>query len=99
MNKKTIKNILIIFAGVVVLFIAYSYFLKGEDKELLTSALVSSTDGSPVVGELFVILNELSSLKIDLSLFEDPTYHSLQDYTVILTPEAFGRVNPFDPIE
>lgn len=44
------------------------------------------------------LLNQVRSLKIDTALFTDPTFVSLRDYSVAITPEPVGRPNPFAPL-
>lgn len=97
MNKSNIKNIIIIVSIVAGLFFLYTFFVKGNnDDDLLVS---SSSTQSPVIEELFSILNKLSQLRINESIFQDASYKSLEDYTVIVNPEPYGRINPFELIE
>jgi hypothetical protein len=97
MISKNIKNILIITVLIAGIFVAYTFFKGGDtSNELLSS---SSASELTVVDELFSLLNSLSSLRIDTSIFEKESYQALQDYTVILGQEPKGRTNPFRPIE
>ncbi|MEX0933697.1 MAG: hypothetical protein WD003_00330 [Candidatus Paceibacterota bacterium] len=97
MNKKNIKNITLVVLLLAGLFVAYSFFTgDSSDGELLSS---SSASELTVVDNLFVLLNSLSQLRIDTSIFEKESYRSLKDYTVILGTEPQGRTNPFRPIQ
>ncbi|NVN96723.1 hypothetical protein HXX01_00515 [Candidatus Nomurabacteria bacterium] len=42
-------------------------------------------------------LNSLTVIKVDTSLFEDQGFKLLKDNNIKLTPESYGRVNPFAP--
>jgi len=42
-------------------------------------------------------LNSLTTIKVDTSLFEDQGFKLLKDNNIKLTPESYGRVNPFAP--
>jgi hypothetical protein len=44
------------------------------------------------------LLNQIKSLKIDTTLFENKAYQTLQDNTVQIPPVSVGRQNPFAPI-
>lgn len=97
MNKENIKNIVIVAAIIAGLFVVYTFFFAGgESNELLSS---SSASELTVVDELFSLLNSLSQLRIDDSLFDKESYSALEDYTVILEERPQGRINPFRPIE
>ncbi len=44
------------------------------------------------------LLNDLKSLTLDDSLFSDPLFTNLVDFSTELTPEPKGRQDPFAPI-
>lgn len=51
-----------------------------------------------VGARVLVLLNQINSLKIDKTLFSDPAYLSLRDYTIQVPSLPVGRANPFAPI-
>ena len=108
MNPK-LKTILIIVAiviiiGVVIFFVSSKSSPSGSQSR----GLVSST-GAPVtsvstrsddsIGNQFVsTLLNLKDIKLDNSLFSDPAFQSLNDFTITLVqPGGEGRANPFAP--
>lgn len=93
---KKYKNIIIIAAVVVIGFVLYSFFFTGEDTSVLTSENVSPSQ-TAVEQELISLLLELRSITLETSLFDDPAFNSLQDFSQELVPEAVGRTNPFAP--
>ena len=49
-------------------------------------------------GDLIALLLELKSIKLDTAILQNPTFLTLQDFSVTLIPEPVGRVNPFAPL-
>lgn len=109
MNSTT-KNILIIL-GIAALAIAgYAIFARPDagfendplattefDSTLGTSgALGGSTD---VGGSFLTTLLSVRTFRLDDSLFANPAFQNLKDFTIVLTqPGNEGRPNPFAPI-
>ncbi|MEN9405257.1 MAG: hypothetical protein RLY47_216 [Candidatus Parcubacteria bacterium] len=88
-----LKKILIAVGILLVVFVAYRMFFASEPEEPLSSETVS---GLPVEdGDLLSLLLQLKSLKLSDELLADPTFVTLQDFTVELAPEPVGRRNPF----
>src|SRR5665213_3726712 len=93
-NKKTI----VIGIVLVVLLGAGWYFYKGGSPSASSSSsgLIASTpDGSAtdeggVGSDVLTILNSVSSIHIDTSLFSSPVYESLVDYSITVPPQAVG---------
>jgi hypothetical protein len=101
--KPKIKNIIIfgsifaIIAAVYVIFFrsAPAPSLVGTSGAPVTSAPVSSQASQ----EFLALLLNIRSIKLDDSIFSNPAFGVLQDYTIILVPEGNeGRQNPFAPI-
>jgi hypothetical protein len=65
-----------------------------------SSSSISGTDASQAaVGvQVLNLLNQIQSLNIDTSLFSDPAFRTLVDYSVTIPPVNVGRPNPFAPI-
>ena len=107
MNSK-LKTILII-VGVIVLIGAVIYFVSSkssptESRGLVTNGTAatavtpSATPGSTIGREFVSMLLNLREITLDNSLFNDPAFISLNDYTITLVqPGGEGRANPFAP--
>ena len=96
-NKKT----LIIGIIIVVVLAGGWYFYSKGGSSSSTSQLVSSTPDTvtAVVGtNVLTILNNVSSIHIDTSLFSTPAYQSLVDYSITVPSQEVGRNNPFAPV-
>lgn len=95
MKKTTVIIILIVIMG------AFVYFYISGSKLSDDSALLqgSSPDISDNVGaEVLALLNQIQSLKIDPTIFSEPVYKTLIDYSVPIPPQPVGRTNPFAPV-
>ena len=65
-----------------------------------TPPLSSSADSgaASVSKELLVTLTNLRTIRLDDSIFSDPSFISLADYGVTIPPQPVGRRNPFAPL-
>lgn len=101
------KNVIMAVVLIVLLVVAYFMFFKGEDLAP-TDALVSENigpDGLPIAGDgltagadLLPMLLRLNSLHLDDTIFQDPVFLSLEDFTIEIPPQPQGRSNPFAPL-
>lgn len=92
------KKWIIIGLVIIAAFILYTVFYpKGGDDELLTSS-ARKTPAEIVGVEIISALNQIESLKLDRSIFDNPIYQSLKDRSQEIPPEPVGKPNPFDPI-
>ena len=105
MNPK-VKNI-IIFASIFILaIVAYAVFFgkKSSTPSLQTTAGAPAAAVSPVAGngvgkEFLATLLNLRNIRLDDSIFKNPSFTSLQDFELSLIQEANpGRQNPFLPL-
>lgn len=88
-----IKNIIIGAVVIVAVFVLYRFFMGGEqDAPLTATAPVVQTGAQD---DLLSLLLELKAISLSDELFTDPSFASLQDFTVRLSPEPIGRRNPF----
>lgn len=98
MNSK-IKKIIIAVVVIGIIFIVYSIFFKGDpeiEALLKNEGQISTAD---VLGaDIIKAINEISSLDLDRSIFNDPVLKSLVDHSTEIQPEPKGRKNPFAPI-
>lgn len=97
---RTHKNMAIGVAALAVIVIGYFLFFGGgESENPLTSTRSPQGEAELSIGrELLVTLLELRSLTLDPSLFKDPVFQSLRDFSVPLPPQQAGRRNPFAPL-
>ncbi|MEK7071418.1 MAG: hypothetical protein AAB943_00595 [Patescibacteria group bacterium] len=97
------------FVGIaLVLTLAYLFFIKGDEEEAAlvsssTTAVPENTNNSNVNSSLaqdfLSLLLNITSLKLDDSIFSDPAFLTLHDSSIILVPDGNeGRPNPFAPI-
>lgn len=95
---------------IVLLVVAYFMFFKGDEELPATGSLVAEqvgADGMPIASsdvdlgpgsDLLPFLFQLNSLKLDDSIFSDPVFLSLEDFTVEIAEQPQGRINPFAPL-
>jgi hypothetical protein len=88
----------VILVGILVIaaFAVYSYFFASAPQQSLTATAVTSN--AAVDQDLITLLTTLKSIKLDASIFSDPAFQSLQDFSQALVPEPVGRTNPFAPL-
>lgn len=91
------KTLLIILV-VTTMIAAVYYFSRGDTSTIDGPLIESSYTISPTASEVLEALRMLEGFKFDASLFSDPAFLSLQDFTVPITPLDPGRRNPFEPL-
>jgi len=95
----TIKNLVIAIGVLAALgVVGYMYITRDAsvDADLL---VVESADQSVGVdGDLLRALQELRTIKLDTTIFNDQVFRSFIDFGTVLTPQQTGRDNPFAPI-
>ncbi|MDO8518519.1 MAG: hypothetical protein Q7S26_04500 [bacterium] len=84
--------------GIVVLGLLYYFFFMSAAPQPTLSTSTSATDDSPVTQSLLVMLSNLHTIKLDGSIFTDPTFISLTDFGVVIPLQSVGRNNPFAPL-
>lgn len=88
---------LIIAIAVIVIVGGVWYGLSGNSTS--SPALITQT---PVAGsadqDLVSTLLALRSVKLDGTIFSDPTFVQLKDFSTQIIPEPVGRPNPFAPL-
>jgi len=100
LKNKTLLALIVVF--VIVAFVFYSYFFKGDNVATNNTGLLtaeSSTTGV-VDRELFNLLAKLKKLNFDEAgaVFGDSRFISLVDFSQPLPIVTVGRQNPFAPI-
>ncbi len=96
-SKKTFIIIIVIIA---VAALIYFYNLGNSSADSASSLQESgaSAETQAVGSRVLSLLNQISSLKIDSSIFTSASYKSLVDYTIAIPEQNIGRPNPFAPI-
>lgn len=75
--------------------LGYYVWSSGGSSALLTT----NTDGaSPLSQEILTTLSQINNIRLDPSIFSDPTFLSLTDFGVTIPPQNAGRRNPFAPL-
>jgi len=97
---KKYKNIFLIVVLAIVVFVGYRYFFS--EPSSTGSTLVSQGEGNQAAvlaeRELLATLLSLKKIKLDESLFDDPAFQTLEDFSQELQPQVVGRGDPFAPI-
>jgi len=88
------KNKTPILGGAAVLALLWVYltYFSGSSAPLVATSEIN------VSGDLLVTLNSLHTIRLDASLFSDPSFASLSDFGVAIPPQDAGRRNPFSPV-
>lgn len=99
------KGLIIIVVLVVLGFIAYSKFMpkaSTQQSGVVRQPGSSETGGFDVndgPARAFVTqLLAIQSIKFNTSIFAEPTFKSLEDFSRELVPQPAGRLNPFAPL-
>lgn len=93
-----IKQIIIALVIIVVAFIAFKMFFSSDSSNV---ALVSEKANSEefIDGQIILnVLNKLSAITLDDSVFSNKVFTSLVSFERTLEPQIPGRQNPFLPI-
>lgn len=88
-NRTYIGIVLFLAAG---FWVYMTYFTGGSSKDLLVES-----SASPLSQDVLITLSNINTIKLDASIFSDPVFTSLSDYSVAIPPEVAGRRNPFAP--
>lgn len=95
---KKYKTLILIVAIVIIAGVAYTILFGGGDDALLTAESPGNT-ASAEESNLLTLLLDLREVKLDESIFSDPVFRSLEDFSQDLVSEPVGRENPFAPID
>lgn len=97
-QKSSKKTLFIIIAIVVIAGIAYFYYQGSTPSTSSTLTQAPSAADQAIGTRVLDLLNQIRTLRIDTSIFKDPAYATLRDYSVAIPPQDVGRVNPFAPL-
>ena len=93
MKNTIITLILIIFIGLV----GFWYLTKTDSSTAYLNVDKKTTD-SIDAKYIYSILQQMSQVNLDDSIFTDSTFQSLKDNTATLAAQSSGRNNPFAPV-
>jgi len=97
-TTKPSKMPYVILAIIVAIAALIYFYLTGnttsESQTLQELSTANQVEGAQVLS----LLNEISSLKIDNSFFNNPSYKTLRDYSVQIPALSVGRPNPFSSV-
>lgn len=105
MKGVTSKKVSLFFLIALGIFGVYFFIFRREaPKEPMEGdELISVTAPAPadaILGrELLTALGQLRDIKIDTSIFDDPVFQILSDFSVEIADQPVGRRNPFSPFE
>ncbi|MEN9913191.1 MAG: hypothetical protein RLY66_599 [Candidatus Parcubacteria bacterium] len=94
-SKKSTIGIIII---IVMACLAYYFFTKGNSAPEGALVQQSTPQADAVSARILSLLNQVSKLEIDTSIFEDVVYMTFKDRSIQIPPVEVGRPNPFAPI-
>ncbi len=80
-------------ALIIGIFVYLQYFSSSS-----SATLNSSTTNVTLSQNLLATLQNLHTIKLDNSIFSDPSFQSLTDFGVTIPAETVGRRNPFAPL-
>lgn len=103
-----IKNIIIFTVIVVLLTLAYIFFIKKSPEEQNLVSFSPTNTVLPDIGagqdlliakDFLSVLLSVKSIKLDDTIFSDKAFINLRDSSILLvSPGNEGRLNPFAPI-
>ena len=89
-----------IIVVVVALLVAVGIWIGLSSSSSSSSSLITTEtvgDNGPDQ-ELVATLLALRAVKLEGSIFSDPGFQSLKDFSTAIIPEPIGRPNPFAPL-
>jgi hypothetical protein len=101
-TSSSTKTVIIFVVILIIGALMYFYTLGGPDDASITSLdqqgiLIGGEDTQIIGARVLSLLNEINTLRIDKSIFDDPVYKILLDHTVQIPEQNVGRANPFEP--
>ncbi len=95
------KKIITIIVVILVILLAFWYLgtsntanTTGDSSLTASQSTSESTDAQYI----YSLLQQMGQVKLDDSIFSDPSFESLKDNTVSFSAEPAGRANPFAPV-
>ena len=100
MTKRILIDVLVVLVLPVMLIFGYKYVDTGGVPNLLSSYLTDPTApdlpaGQDLGAKTKLVLEKLNSIHFDDSIFTDPVFFSLVDFTQPISTSTIGRPYPF----
>jgi hypothetical protein len=89
------KMYILVIALAVVGLWAYMTYFTGDGSD---ASLTTNQTSSPLSSDVLVTLSNLHTIKLDTTIFDDPLFRSLGDFSVAIPEQPVGRRNPFAPL-
>jgi len=96
--QQSSKKPYIILAVIVLVAVSVYFYYQGTSPLVSSSVSQTSVADQEIGAQVLGLLQQIKSLKVDPSVFSDPGYLTLQDYTVQIPALPVGRPNPFAPL-
>lgn len=88
-----IQNLIVILGVVLIAFVGYYLYTQNTNSTLMNGAVDNQV---AVETSLFLErLTVLQGIALDGSLFSDPRFQNLVDFSEPISPQPIGRDNPF----
>ena len=87
-------KMIVLVIGIVIAGLAWYGMSSSAPAPLLTTQTVGGAPDQELVETLLA----LRSVKLDGTIFTEPAFTTLQDYSTPIVPEPVGRENPFAPL-
>lgn len=98
MSMKTTHTILAVVLIALSVLVGGAIVSEGSKASAADALDVSTPAGAEVGSDVIALIQQIKTLRIDQSIFSDPAFLSLTDYTTPIPPQPVGRPNPFAPL-
>lgn len=99
-EKGNLKNLIIIGSILIAIALAaYFYFTRDQSGDAVLTSTDAGSAAASVDNELLAALHDLKKIKLDDSIFSNPTWLSLHDFGKVLAQQQPFRPNPFAPLD
>ena len=98
-ENSPMRKIIMIAILAILVFSALYFFVFNKKAPITVLDQFGNPVEAQVVGQDLVdLLNQIQAVTLDESLFRNPAFIHLTDYSIVLPEEPRGRQNPFDTI-
>lgn len=92
--SSTLQNLIAVLG--IILVGGVGYYLYVQNSSLSSTTVTATNEASVQAAQFLSRLNELKTLNLDDSIFNDPRFRSLVDVREDVSPVPVGRQNPFE---
>lgn len=93
-----LKHKIVAILGALVIAIAAWYFLSGSSTPAPVLTSEQPAGAPPGTQQLIQSLLSLRAVNLSGTIFSNPAFQALQDFTTPVVPEPVGRSDPFAPL-